>query len=878
MINTFNNIKYFFVYICCLCLPFIGIAQTENETEEEEPTKEAPKVESRSAATDYLLQEQINLDYVNQDQLKALEELIKKNVEGESSDWTGNLGQRADLNDLLTLLFPPPPPPASEIYGHQIFRKDSIAIFDPTSISKVSDAYTLGVGDEITISIFGASQYDATFEIKAEGHIQPQAMQKIFLKGLSWGKAKKLLQNRFKVFYLFRAEQFSATLSKPRTVLVNILGEVEKPGSYSLIATNTAFNALIAAGGPTDKGSVRKIRVIRGRTIKEFDIYKLMADPSVQFDFPLEDNDIIQIPLAQKIVEIRGAVNRPFKYELTEDEGLKELVELTGGLSANAHKELIQINRFTDTERILLDLNWFDVERNSYSLQNGDEIIVKEIGAAITNSVLIEGAVELPGAYALPTTIRITDLLRKARIMPQARLDVAFLIRENADSTSQLIQLNLTDIINNVGSAVDLPLQGNDKLLIYKQNRFVDPSIVSVAGGVREKGTKIPFDPDSTITIQRAILLAGGLNPDAADIGYILRTNPDGSKIYLPIDLVEAMKIPENRANIKLHANDFLYVLEEKRFVDSLQVEIKGAVRFPIKLEYSPSLKLKDLLTIAGGLKREAALNRIEVFRLEVVGQPKSRCSVTTLTVDEQFNIINGGANFELMPYDEIVVRTIAEYAEPAIITVEGEVAYPGDYGLIKKNETLSSIIERAGGITVEAFLKGVTINRPIEGNILADLDEVLRKNNKTYDFLVRAGDVIQIPKIKDLVTIGLKNTRVQELGAGTGKIGVPYNAGKSAKWYIQEYAGGLGKKAARRNIFVQYANGRVKGSKKVLLFNKYPKPEVGATIIIAAKPEKKEKEPRKIFNRRSKSISLPVDFIEEAKPVEEKKEIIENN
>lgn len=863
MIKFFNNIQYLFVLVICCCFSTILNAQ---EVEGEEAIQQA-ETEQRfsSGIKEYLLREQINLGHVKPLQLEALEALIRQQMESGTETELGDSNYVEEnsifLKTMLEQLFPVTPKIAS-VYGHQIF-KDSISIFSPTSVTSVSDAYILGVGDKISISIFGASQYDAIFEVKKNGAIQPDGMPKIFLQGLNWGRAKKIIEDKFKVYYLFRSEQFLANLSKPRTVLVNILGEVSKPGSYNLVATNTAFNALITAGGPTKSGSVRQIRLIRGNTIKELDVYELMLNPNLQFDFALEENDIIQIPPAQKIVEIEGAIKRPLKYELKDDEGLDALINFSGGFAANAHKELLQINRYTDTERILLDLDWSEIKQQQFDLKNGDQVFIKAIAEQVTNSVTVEGAVELPGTYALQSTSRITDLLRKARITEQARLDVAFLIRMNPDSTNKLVQINLANVLANIGTEIDLQLQASDRLLIYKQNRYVDPAVIQVAGGgIREPNMEIPFDPDSTVTVQRAILLAGGLRENASDIAYIRRTRPDRSKKYIPIDALAAMKSPEDSNNITLFPNDLLVVFGQELFVDSLEVEITGAVRRPVKLEYSPSLKLKDLLIISGGFKREASLNRIEVFRLETKGQQVTRVSVANLGMDEQFNIVKGDKNFELMPYDEVVVRTIAEYEEPSIVTLNGEVAYPGDYALIKKKETLSSLIERAGGVTVEAFLKGASIIRPHEGKILANLDEVLRKNNKTYDYLLRSGDTISIPKIKDIVTIELENTRFRELGAASlsvSKIGVPYNSGKSAKWYIQEYAGGFATTANKKGVLVEFANGGVKGVKNLLFFRQYPKPEVGGKILVSTKPIK---ENRKIFKKKNKRLPQSTDSL----------------
>jgi len=727
----------------------------------------------------------------------------------------------------------------SKIYGHQIFKSDSSRIFDASSIAKIPESYILGVGDEITLSIFGASQYDAKFKIGIEGYIQPTDMPRIFLKGLTWGKAKKLIQSRFQRYYKFRAEQLALTISQPRIITVNILGEVERPGSYDLVATNTAFNALIAAGGPSSTGSFRNIRVIRDQEQTELDIYEVMDKPGAQFQYYLEDNIIIQVPVAQRIVEVVGAVKRPLKYELKGDEGLFELLDFAGGLRADAYQEVVQIERFTDNKQVLIDINLGELkERNeNYGLLNGDLIRIKSLAKEIGDFVSVEGAVELVGKYSLESTARVSDLIRKGILKREAKLDVAFLMRQNDDKTTKLIQLNLEEIISSIGTPVDLRLKSRDKLIVYTQSRYTDEYSISVKGAVRSQLIDFPFDPDSTITIQKAILLAGGSKPDAAEVGYIIRTNQNNQKEkeYIQVNIKEAIDNPNSLANVKLQAADELRVSSQSAFTDISKVAIKGAVRAPEVFQYDESLALKDLLTLAEGFKPEAS-RKIEVFRLVIKNDQPTKVIAAALEVDKDFNIIKGDKDFVLQPNDEVIAKTVPEYSEQAIVRVEGEVVFPGAYSLIKKNERLANIIQRAGGLTSEAFSEGLSITRG-EQILVVDLEKALNNSTSTSNLLIRDGDIISLPKKKDLVTINLSNTGAVSL-IKSSKINVAFEQGKSAKWYINEFAAGFGKTADKDQVTVSYANGGVKGTRKWLLFNRYPKPEKGAIISIGALPK----------------------------------------
>lgn len=746
--------------------------------------------------------------------------------------------------------------PESEIYGHQIFKADSIQIFQPTTIAKVPDSYVLGEGDEIAIVIFGTSQLDAKLIIDEAGFISPSQMPKIYLKGLTWGQAKQLVRRRYSNYYIFRPEQFVMSLSEPRTITVNIFGEVERPGSYNLVATNTAFNALVAAGGPTEEGSVRNIRVYNGNEQKVLDIYELMNDMGSQFEYYLEDNVFIQVPAARRIVNIEGAIQRPLKYELLENEGLTELINFAGGLSANAVKEIVQIKRFTNDQQVLLDLNFQElIDRNqNYSLQNGDDITIKSIDAELVNSVMIEGAIELPGEYSIETTPRISDLANKAVLKREARLDVAFLMRANPDSTYKLLQIDLENILTNSGSGEDLPLEPKDKLIIYELGDYVDRSTFSVTGAVRRE-IEHPFDPEASITIQQAILLAGGLEQEAADIGYIIRTNINNQKEkeYIRVNISDAISSPNGPSNLRLRPLDQLNVLTMSNFTDDSFVTLRGAVRFPQTFFYDPTLSLKDLLTLGGGFKPEAS-RRIDIFRLNIEKTQPTNTIVTSLEVDDDFNIIDDNADFNLMPYDEIVVRNVPDFEVQSFVTVEGEVFHSGEYALMAKNERLSDIIQRAGGLTPEAFAGGATILRKNhqgdelsmteEFAVITRLEEVLKNPSSPYNYILKDGDVIKIPKRNDLVFINIANTNAEELFADmypSGKIGVVFQPGKNAKWYITEHAGGFNRKASKDMVTVQYANGAITGTKGKGIFRKYPKLKKGAVISVGAKPEKAE-------------------------------------
>jgi protein involved in polysaccharide export with SLBB domain len=744
--------------------------------------------------------------------------------------------------------------PAARIWGQHLFRDRSLSVFRTTNEVKPPDTYVLSAGDEITISVFGASQFDSKYEIKKDGYIQPSGMPKIFLKGLRLAQARELLRNRFAQFYRFAPEQFAVTLSTARSITVNIFGESVHYGSFSLSAINTAFNALMAAGGPTDLGSVRSIKVIRGKDSKMLDVYAFMNNPGIQYDYFLEDNDIIHIPVSERVVTVNGSVRRPFRYELTGTEQLLKALEYAGGFSADAYREIIQIQRFIKDRQVLIDVNLSELatQKQDFPLQDGDVVLVRNITAKAENLATISGAVLFPGQYAIGETRHISDLIRKSALRRDARTDIGFLLRTNADNTKRLIQLDLAAILRNPGAANDPELAAQDQVTIFATSQFTDASTISVVGAVRDSLIAYAFPQDSSIDLRRAILLAGGLRPDASGKGLILRTNLANfkEKQYIEVDLAAAFDRPQSPANQKLKPFDRIEVLSRPDFEDEATISINGAVRKPGKFAYGKGMSLRDALLLAGGLKLEAAKNRVDIFRIQIQENEPTRTIVATLSIDADFNIMGSSPNlYAIYPYDEIEVRSVPEFEFQRYVMVEGEVRYPGRYALISDNETIADVIQRAGGLSPEAFSEGATLFRESgrKGYIVTNFVDALQNRRSPHNHILQSEDRISIPKREDLVSIVTANTNAEDALKSSllraGQINVAHHSGKKAAWYIKEYAAGFAKNAKRSRVTVEHANGKISGTRKFGLFRIYPKVSKGATIKVAAKPEKIKKD-----------------------------------
>lgn len=737
--------------------------------------------------------------------------------------------------------------PESLIYGQQVFRDKTLKVFSQSEDIQPSPNYVLGPGDKINVSIWGISQEDATYEINQSGYIKPTGMSRISLKGITYAKAKDLLRSRFSQFYRFRPEEFEVTITYARTINVNIYGEVFNPGGFTIPATNTAFNALIAAGGPTDIGSVRDIKLMSGNTTKQIDVYEFMMNPAIQEDFSLQNNDVIFVNVAKKIVDIQGAVRRPLKYELLPNEQLKQLIDYAAGLSPNAYTNNIQVKRFENNEEKIIDVDLASLMKTSgdFTLQNGDIVTISSVPTDVENFVAIEGAVEIPSEFELELGMRISDLVKKGVLKRTAKTDIAYLIRVRTDGTASYERVNIDDILANPSAASNLVLQPRDRLNVLSQTAYVDQEQIEIIGHLRNPRA-LNFDPEQTIRVADAVLLSGGLKPGATAFAYIRRFDPNADKEieYIRINLANALSDAASGDNQVLQAKDRLIIYSKSNFLDKSTVSIRGAVKEPGEFAYDQSLTLTDVLTLAGGFTLSAAKNRIDVFRIQILDNEPTKTVVATLEANDTFQV--EGSDFTLEPYDQIVVRQVPNFELQQLVTLKGEVKYPGTYALLSENEQLSSLIKRAGGLTDEAFPEGAKLARPeLRGYVVMDLEAALNSPNSNDNLIMKRGDELMIPKRKDLVGINVANTKAIEIYPdrmlSAGRINVPYSAGKNAKYYVNEYAAGFGEKANKYKVVVEHPNGEIARTKRIFFFKKYPEVREGSVVTIGRKSEKQE-------------------------------------
>ena len=787
------------------------------------------------------------------------------------------------------------------VFGKHIFTNGSLSLYEVSKDYIPNDSYILGPGDVVTVSIFGKSQADLQFTIKPDGFIEPANLPKIYLKGISLGQAREVVRRRLQNFYQFDKGQFALTLTTARTLTIQITGAVAQPGTYTLSAYNTAFNALIAAGGPSKLGTVRNIQVINGGKVKELDVYEYLFNPQKQSDYYLQNNDILYVPFIGDLVEVKGSVKQVGVFEMKEKETFSELLEYTGGYLSDALRDEIQLVRKNKEGSFVKEYSGAELAKLTF--EDGDKVIIATQTSDKKDYVEVNGWVDYPGIYGIRDYPTVKEVLMKVGVREETRMDVAYLTRTNLDGTRSLIRFNPAAELE--GADAPLPLQPEDQILLFNVRDFTDKATVAIEGAVRQPGA---FALDENANVAYLIDLAKGLKEDAKlDLAYLFRENPDGTT---EIETLNLEDILSGAAFFELRDNDVLRVLSEKAFVDASTVSIVGAVRNPIELTVDSAVTVKALIDLASGLKKDARTDQAYIFRtypdgsqeiltldlaaeiavedpmplmdkdqvrilsertyydgavLSISGEVRNGLEMpydSTITLDEVLTLAGGltfagdsskvvvyriafngkdigkvkeftldsrmSGDFTFEPFDAIVVRKKPGFEFQEYVTIGGEVAYPGRYA-IRDGEKVGALIRKAGGLTKEAFPQAASFTRQGKGKVFISSRYDSAHGNTYNNIELLPGDELFIPTKDMTVEIRLANTEAREYGAfadtyARESVNVAYVAGKSARWYVKNMVGGFGDDAKRTDVNVVYANGTVKDYKWFKPFYRYPK------------------------------------------------------
>ncbi len=729
------------------------------------------------------------------------------------------------------------PAEGNDIYGHSLFTGKNLDVFRTTDGAQAPETYILGEGDEVHISIFGSSQTEIHQRIAADGSIAPVTAGKIFLKGMTLAQAREAIRSRLSQSFSFKQDQIAVTITTARTVSVSIYGEVGVQGGFTISALNNVFNALVAAGGPTSIGTVRNIQLSRGGKTVTLDLYKYMRQPNVGMNYDIQNGDVIFVPVAQKIVTIEGAVNRPMRYEMLDKETLADLIEYAGGLTWRVYPEYVQIERLENGQVIYQDYKLSEVTSGKLkvNLLAGDIVRIKTANEPVENYVSVEGDVYYDGRFELDKNTSLKTLLENAKPRYTALTDYLFVERTKNDETVEVITVPFPGVNGNP----DFTLVSRDKVTVLKQSTYRDVGTIAVSGEVRKPFSK-SFGLNDHMTISQAIDFAGGLKPNNFPVAYIFRkdiSNPDKMS-YIRVNL-------ESDGDKELQPGDRLNVYDNTTYTNVGEVRVDGAVKNPFGTTYDETLTIHDILWMAGGFEVGAAYDRVEVFRLNISTSNEVQLEQITLTVDEEYNII--GNDFKLQPFDHIVVRMTPNYSTGRYVEVNGRVKYPGVYVLEDSKTQLWDIIKRAGGLLSDAdpYARLMRTNGRSTGNIGIDLRKVKKhKNSVKDDPILMEGDVITIARQENTVMIRETGTHMSQYvvdGFSSDHKLIVYDGHHSAKWYIRHYAGGFVRIADRSSVTVTMPNNQAEGTAR-FIFRRYPRVEPGGVITLRIDTDKKER------------------------------------
>lgn len=649
-----------------------------------------------------------------------------------------------------------------KVFGRDIFNNKELS-FEPNMNISTPQKYVLGAGDAVIIDIYGASQKTINSTVSPDGDITIEGFGPVKVAGLTVEQANTRLKNQLGARY--SSSKIRLTVGQTKTIMINVMGEVSTPGTYTLSAFATVFHALYMAGGVNDLGTLRNIKVYRqNKLVSVVDIYDYILNGKLTGNIRLTDNDVIVVGPYDCLVTVTGKVKRPMIYEMKKNESVGTLLKYAGGFTGDAYRKAVRLLRKTGRELSVYNVGEFDF--NTFHIADGDSIGVDSILNRYENKIEIKGAVFRPGFYNIGKDIHsVRTLIEHAEgLTEDAFTNRAIIHRMKEDRTLEVIAVDVKGILK--GTVADIPLKKNDVLFIP---------------------TKSESQTQKTLTIH-------------------------------------------------------------------------GEVHYPGVYVYADNETLEDLVLQAGGLKDKASTVKVDVSRRIVNPKALSTDSLIshtfTFALKDGF-VIDGTSGFTLLPFDEVYVRKSPGYSEQQNVEVVGNVMFAGTYTLSTKNERLSDIIKKAGGVTDLAYVKGARLERRITPDerlrmntllkmaerqnskkdsldtkklnigdtyfVGIELDKALKEPGGDADIVLREHDRIIVPEFNGTVKI-------------SGEVMYPntvsFEKNKSVRWYINQ-AGGWGNRAKRNHTYIIYMNGTV--AKKSYKTKVRP----GCEIVVPTKPEK---------------------------------------
>lgn len=671
-----------------------------------------------------------------------------------------------------------------KVFGRDIFNNKELS-FEPNMNIATPQNYRLGPGDAVIIDIYGASQKTIQSTVSPDGEVTIEGYGPVNVSGLTVAQANARLRNTLGSRY--RSSRIKLTVGQTKTIMVNVMGEVKAPGTYTLSAFATVFHALYMAGGTNDLGTLRNIKVYRNnRLVTVVDIYDYILNGKLTGNVRLADNDVIVVGPYDCLVTIAGKVKRPMIYEMKKNESVNSLLKYSGGFAGDAYKKSVRVNRKTGREYAVYNVEEFDF--SSFRVDDGDSISVDSILPRYANTVEVKGAVFRPGMYNLGEQVNsVRTLVEHAEGMTEdAFTNRAVMHRMKKDRTLEVIAVDIAGIMN--GKTPDIPLKENDVLFIPTRQEKIVERTLTIRGEVQYPGVYQYADNE---TLEDFVLQAGGLTDKASTVNVMVSRRVMDAKALRPDSIIAktytlSLKdgfVIDGTPGFKLMPFDEVMIRQSPAYVEQQNVSITGEVMFAgLYTLDNRNARLSELFKKAGGATDQAYLKGARIIR-KANEQEKQRMEAVLKMQREEMQ--------------KNLLQLAASSNNSSALTQS------------------SKDVERTN---IEKF------NVPSEYPIGIDLPEALANPGSDADIILREGDRLVIPQYNGTVKIN---------GAVMFANTVAYEKGKKPSYYIDQ-AGGFASDALKSKAYIIYMNG------KVAKLSHGAKVQPGSEIIIPAKLKRK--------------------------------------
>ena len=706
-------------------------------------------------------------------------------VSAESSDNSDEEEYTALQNEMASM-YPDvePKEKSTKVFGRDIFNNKSLT-FEPNMNIATPQNYRLGPGDAVIIDIYGASQKTIQDTVSPDGTVTIEGYGPVSISGLTVSQANARLRGT--VGSRYSSSKIRLTVGQTKTIMVNVMGEVKAPGTYTLSAFATVFHALYMAGGINDLGTLRNIKVYRNnRLVTVVDIYDYILNGKLTGNVRLADNDVIVVGPYDCLVNITGKVKRPMFYEMKKNESINSLLKYAGSFTGDAYKKSVRVNRKTGREYSVYNVEEFDFA--SFRIADGDSVTVEPILNRYANTVEVRGAVFRPGMYNLGEQVNsVRSLIEHAEGLTEDAFKTrAVMHRMKSDRSLEVVSVDVEGIMS--GKVADIPLKENDVLFIPTRQDKMNERTITIRGEVLFPGTYKYADNE---TIEDFVLQAGGLTDKASVVNVNVSRRVSDAKALRPDSLIAqtytlSLKdgfVIDGTPGFILMPFDEVFIRKSPGYTEQQNVTIEGEVLFAGAYTLTKrNARLSDLFKKAGGSTKEAYLKGARLIR-KANDTEKARM--------------------------EAVLKMQREQQQKNLL----QLAASSNSG-----SNLQQVAESAKNADLEKF------NVPDEYPVGIDLSEAIKHPGSDDDLVLREGDRLVVPQYNGTVKIN---------GAVMYANTVGYEKGKRASYYIDQ-AGGFASDAVKNKAYIIYMNG------KVAKVSHGAKVQPGCEIVVPAKLKRK--------------------------------------